>query len=319
MTGAPLPEGCDAVVMQEKVRAKGEAVLIDEAVVRPGQNILPRGKEMKAGELVAARGSILEPARLGVIASVGLPGVKVVPRPRVAIVPTGDELVEPGITPGPGQIRNSNAFVLHGLAAEAGARAESLPIAPDDPTRLEQVLSRGLEADVLIVTGGVSTGQLDLVPATLEALGARRLFHKVRLKPGKPIWFGLGPERSGRPEALVFGLPGNPVSGLVGFLLFVRPALAALAGKRPHDAPPREGRLVRGFSQRGDRLTYYPARLVASGGRPKDRPSLETLPWAGSADLRTVADADCFAIFAAGDREYAAGEIVPFLPKRCTP
>ena len=117
------------------------------------------------------------------------------------------------------------------LAVQAGAWAESLPIAPDDPPRLRQILGRGLDADLLLVTGGVSAGQRDLVPATLESLGARCIFHKVRLKPGKPLWFGIGPPRSDRPGALVFGLPGNPVSGLVGFLLFVRPALAALAGK----------------------------------------------------------------------------------------
>ena len=153
------------------------------------------------------------------------------PRPRVAIVPTGDELVEPGQAPGPGQIRNSNAVMLHALAIQAGARRRVLPIAPDEPGPLGRILGRGLEADLLVVTGGVSAGQRDLVPAALDALGVKCIFHKVRLKPGKPLWFGIGPPRGDRPGALVFGLPGNPVSGLVGFLLFVKPALAVLAGK----------------------------------------------------------------------------------------
>jgi len=314
MTGAPIPPGCDAVVMQERVQSLDGVVVALEATIRPGQNVLARGKEMLAGEVVAARGSILAPARLGVIASVGRTAVKVVPRPRVTIVPTGDELVEPGETPGPGQIRNSNAVMLHGLAVQAGAWAESLPIAPDDPARLRQVLGRGLDADLLLVTGGVSTGQCDLVPPTLEALGATKIFHKVRLKPGKPLWFGIGPPRGGRPAALVFGLPGNPVSGLVSFLLFVRPALTALAGKEQAAPNLREARLARGFSHRGDRTTYHPSRLVDRAAGPLDRPYLETLDWSGSADLRTVALADGFAVFPAGDRDYEAGEIVRFLP-----
>ncbi|MFI5455851.1 MAG: gephyrin-like molybdotransferase Glp [Isosphaerales bacterium] len=314
MTGAPIPPGCDAVVMQERVRSLDGVVVVLEDTIRRGQNLLPRGKEMKAGEVVAARGSILAPARLGVVASVGRAAVQVVPRPRVSIVPTGDELVEPGETPGPGQIRNSNAVMLHGLVVQGGAWAESLPIAPDDPPRLREILGRGLDADLLLVTGGVSTGQYDLVPATLESLGARRIFHKVRLKPGKPLWFGIGPPRSDRPGALVFGLPGNPVSGLVSFLLFVRPALAALAGKERPGSDLREATLARGFSHRGDRTTYFPSRLVDRTAGPPDRPCLETLDWSGSADLRTVAQADGFAVFPAGDRDYASGETVGFLP-----
>jgi len=316
MTGAPIPPGCDAVVMQERARAIEGVVVVEEATTRSGQNLLPRGREMRAGEVVVPRGSILVPARMGVLASVGRGTVRVVPRPRVAIVPTGDELVEPGETPGPGQIRNSNAVMLHGLAVEEGACALSLPIAADDPPRLRQALARGLDADLLLVTGGVSTGQCDLVPATLEALGAKSVFHKVRVKPGKPLWFGVGPPRGDRPQALVFGLPGNPVSGLVGFLLFVRPALAALAGKEQPGPDVQQARLACGFIQRGDRTTYHPARLVARDALPPDLPSLETLAWSGSADLRTVAAAGGFAVFPAGDRDYAPGEIVGFLPMR---
>jgi molybdopterin molybdotransferase len=314
MTGAPIPQGCDAVVMQERVQSHDGAVVILETAIRPGQNLLPRGKEMRAGDVVAPRGSILTPARLGVLASVGRARVTVVPRPRVSIVPTGDELVEPGESPGPGQIRNSNAVMLAALAAQQGARAESLPITPDDPSRLRAVLASALDADLTLITGGVSTGKFDLVPATLESLAVRNVFHKIRLKPGKPLWFGIGPQKTDRPGALVFGLPGNPVSGLVCFLLFVRPALAALAGKARLSSDLPQARLVRGFNQRGDRTTYYPSRLVTESGGSADRPSVLTLDWSGSADLRTVADADGFAVFPAGDRDYAAGEIVDFLP-----
>ena len=191
-----------------------------------------------------------------------------------------------------------------------------LPIAPDLPGPLGTILGRGLESDVLVITGGVSAGQRDLVPAALDALGCQCVFHKVRLKPGKPLWFGIGPPRGDRPPALVFGLPGNPVSGLVGFLLFVKAALSVLAGK----PEPRTGwvrvRLASGFAHRGDRTTLFPARVVD----PEDRCGRLAIdrnpPVVGSADLRATADADGFAIFAAGDRDYAPGEIVDFLPMR---
>jgi molybdopterin molybdotransferase len=202
------------------------------------------------------------------------------------------------------------------MAIDETARVEVLPIAPDEPAALQQILQRGLESDVLVITGGVSAGQRDLVPAALEHLGVRRIFHKVRLKPGKPLWFGVGPPRprTEQPAPLVFGLPGNPVSGLVGFLLFIKPALAVLGG-RPAAPGLSEARLVRGFRHRGDRPTYHPARQVP-GGDPHAPAPLETLEWAGSADLRTVAAADGFAVFSAGDRDYNPGENVGFLPMR---
>jgi molybdopterin molybdotransferase len=318
MTGAPVPSSCDAIVMHERTRLDGESVWVEELEVRAGQNILSRGREMRAGEVVLTAGTILKPAHLGVLASVGRTPVQVV-RPRVAVVPTGDELVEPDRTPGPGQIRNSNTIMLRALAIEEGAEAESLPTAPDEPGELRRTLDQGLDSDVLIITGGVSAGQRDLVPGVLGDLGVRRVFHKVRLKPGKPLWFGIGSPQTGRPSPLVFGLPGNPVSGLVGFLLFIRPALAVLSGRPRPASGMLEARLAQGFRHRGDRPTYHPARLTACTGVETSGPSpiaIETLAWAGSADLRTAAAADGFAAFSAGDRDYHPGEIVGFLPAR---
>jgi molybdopterin molybdotransferase len=314
MTGAPIPPGSDAVVMHERTQPEDSGVLVLEPEVKSGQNVLPRGREMRAGDVVVTQGSILRPAQLGVLAAVGRPQVQVVPRPLVAIVPTGDELVEPSQVPGPGQIRNSNAALLYALAVEAGARANILPIAPDLPGPLATILERGLESDILIVTGGVSAGQRDLVPAALESLGVRCIFHKVRLKPGKPLWFGTGPPRAGRPAALVFGLPGNPVSGLVSFLLFVKPAVSVLAGKPERSAGPIRARLASRFCHRGDRPTCFPSRIIDNGPDATGLRSIEPLPWQGSADLRATAEADGFAMFAAGDRDYAPGEIVDFLP-----
>jgi molybdopterin molybdotransferase len=317
-TGAPLPPEADCVVMHERTRTEGGGVLIDQDDVRPGQNRLVRGREMRAGEIVVSRGARLTAARIGLLASVGRAEVSVVPCPTVAVVPTGDELVAIDRVPGPGQIRNSNSVMLQACAAEAGAIAETLPIAPDEPGPLRATLEQGLSRDLLLITGGVSAGHLDLVPDALESLGVTRVFHKVRLKPGKPLWFGLGPSRPGRPRTLVFGLPGNPVSSLVCFLLFVKPALARLAGLPLPGSGGVEARLGRGFTQRGDRPTYFPARIIdeAAGDRPSPALTVETLDWAGSADLRSVAAADGFAIFPAGDREFRQGEIVRFLPVR---
>ena len=232
---------------------------------------------MRAGEVVLTAGTILKPAHLGVLASVGRTPVRVV-RPQVAIVPTGDELVEPDQIPGPGQIRNSNAMMLRALAMEEGAEAESLPTAPDEADELRRILQNGLDSDVLMITGGVSAGQRDLVPAVLEELGVRCVFHKVRLKPGKPIWFGVGGPRAGRPGPLVFGLPGNPVSGLVGFLLFVRPAFAALAGTGIARGNTGRGPLEAGLSaSRGSAHLSSSSGVGGSGNRlarivaPRDR------------------------------------------------
>jgi molybdopterin molybdotransferase len=229
----------------------------------------------------------------------------------VAIVPTGDELVEPGTMPGPGQIRNSNATMLAALATQAGASVRILPIAPDEPTVLKPRLFEALDADLVLVTGGVSAGRLDLVPEALERLGVSRVFHKVRVKPGKPIWFGVGPARDNASRPLVFGLPGNPVSGLVGFVLFVRPAIDALSAREGPFDRTIEATLAKPFTHSGDRPTYHPA--CRRDG--KDRiPEVEPLDWAGSADLRGMAGSDGFAVFPAGDQEYPAGEIVRFLP-----
>jgi molybdopterin molybdotransferase len=317
MTGAPVPVGCDAVVMHEKTRLEDGCVVIQDTAVRPALNLLSRGKEMRAGSIVLHRSSVLNPARLGILAAVGRTKVQVVPRPRVAIISTGDELVEPSRVPGPGQIRNSNTTMLQAYASLMGADAVTWPIIPDEEGPLRTALEEGLGWDVLMVSGGVSAGQRDLVPGALESLGVRCVFHKVRLKPGKPLWFGVGPSRSDcRCGTLVFGLPGNPVSVLVGFLLFVKPALLAVAGMSEEATHRHTARLCGGFSHRGDRPTYHPVKARREAPDSADLLSVEPLAWSGSADLCTVAQADGFAAFEAGDRDYRPGEIVSFLPMR---
>ena len=302
--------------MHENTIAEDGVVKFANSPIKPGQNILRQGSEMRSGQVALKAGTLLNPPHLGILASVGKTRVAVIASPSVAIVPTGDELVEPSENPGPGQIRNSNAVMLCAFAAQSGAATLVFPIAPDESVGLCKILEAALASDLVVVTGGVSAGQRDLVPDALSSLGVERVFHKVSLKPGKPLWFGVGPARpEGKPGALVFGLPGNPVSGLVSFLLFVRPALAALSG-RPDISPSAvHARLAAAFAHRGDRSTYFPARLVAAAGSG-GLPVIETLRWSGSADLLTIASADGFAVFPAGDREYAPDETVGFLALR---
>jgi molybdopterin molybdotransferase len=247
------------------------------------------------------------------LASVGRTEVHVVPRPTVAILPTGDELVEPDQEPGPGQIRNSNASALAALARQCEAEPRPFPVVRDQERPLLDALAAGLSADVLLVSGGVSAGTRDLVPGALQSLGVAQVFHRVSLKPGKPLWFGVGPARGENAGTLVFGLPGNPVSGLVCFLLFVRPALECLRGLPQAASALQPARLASAFAHRGDRPTYHPA-IVASG-LPGTGAALVVKPldWAGSADLRTVALADGFALFPAGNRDYDPGDLLGFL------
>ncbi|WP_435016104.1 molybdopterin molybdotransferase MoeA [Tundrisphaera sp. TA3] len=316
MTGAPLPDGADAVAMVERVRVLPDGSIVLPGPLAPGANWMERGQEMKAGDIVIAAGSRLGPARLGVLASVGRATVLARPRPVVSVLSTGDELVPADRQPGPGQIRDSNSPTLRALARGWGASVRANPIAPDDPDGLRRSIGEALrwtatdpddpgDADVLLISGGVSAGQKDLVPSTLAALGVEPVFHHVRVKPGKPLWFGVGPARGDRPGTLVFGLPGNPASGVVNFLLFVRPALDALSGRSPDRPYETTGRLAAPFRHRGDRPTYHPATI--------DGDRIAPLAWAGSADLRSIGLADGFAAFPSGDRSYEEGDAVGFL------
>ena len=226
-TGAALPAGADAVVPVERATVAGELVTIDGEVA-PGDHVRGAGEDLRAGAIVLRRGSRLGAAELGVAAGAGRAGVLVAHRPRVAVVATGDELVPAGEPLGPGQIHDSNALALAALAADAGAEVVASLRAGDGKAATVAALRTALdEADVVLTSGGVSVGPHDHVKAALAELGVRERFWRVALRPGKPTWFG---ERDG---VLVFGLPGNPVSALVTFTLFARPALAALQGAPP--------------------------------------------------------------------------------------
>jgi molybdopterin molybdotransferase len=225
MTGAPLPKGADAVVMVEDTAKRGARVALRRAV-RPADNIGRAGEDLKKGESVLERGAVIGPAEAGMLAAAGLTRVPVVRRPKLAVIATGDEIVEPGEKKRPGQICNSNGPAVMALARRAGAEAKYLGIARDGGSSLGIRIRRAKEADILVLTGGVSVGDYDLVKDELRASGVRPVFWGVRIKPGKPLFFG----RRGRQS--VFGLPGNPTSAMVTFLLFVQPAIERLLGRK---------------------------------------------------------------------------------------
>lgn len=312
MTGAPLPTGADTVIRFEDTTATDESgvnVFSENAAV--GLNILRRGSIVKQGDIVLTRGKCLSGVDIGVLAEVGANQVPVCPAPSVAVLATGNELTPVGELLELGQIRNSNGPMLCGLVEQVGAVPHDLGIGRDERDRLETLIRTGLEHDVCLISGGVSVGVKDLVPDVLKRVGVQPVFHKVRLKPGKPLWFGVLP-RSDGPTTLVFGLPGNPVSSLVCFWLFVRPALAALSGGDPNVDRIRSMQLAASFTHRGDRPTYYPGQIVTHGAQPV----VDALPWQGSADLFTVAHADCLIHFPAGEHTYNAGDAVECLSLR---
>jgi len=303
MTGAPIPRGADCVVMIERCELLSETqVRVNDPSLQPGRNILPAGKEMRVGEIVLRAGTRLRPQEFGLLASVGRPEFSVQPRPSVAILSTGDEIVEPSVRPGPSQIRNSNGMMLLAQTVRAGATPRFLGIAPDEPTKLKAMIETGLESDVLLLSGGVSAGKLDLVPGILRELGMEALFHKVEMKPGKPILFGV------KAPNLIFGLPGNPVSSMLCFELFVRPAIRALMGLAPGPTIVK-ATLAQDRAYRTDRPTYHPAILqwTPSGW------SVDMVAWFGSPDLRGVAPANAFALLPAGDYQYRAGQVLDVL------
>lgn len=306
MTGAPIPAGASAVVMVEQtqqVDGSSDLVRVRAPRLAAGANIMCRAQSLRKGEGVFEPGRAIGPVEIGLLAELGCHRPLVHPRPNVAILATGNELVPHDSQPAAGQIRNSNGPLLVSLVSQAGATARDLGIGRDREEELDALIGCGLEQDVLLLSGGVSAGVLDLVPACLVRSGVRQVFHKVRLRPGKPLWFGVSEGR------LVFGLPGNPVSSLVCFELFVRPALAVLQGKAAAELAQR-AQLARDFSVRGDRESYLPAVLHSA----ESGPTVNPVEWRGSADQRALVAANCLAHFPPGDVMYPAGTSIPVYP-----
>ena len=305
-TGAEMPEGADAVVMIERTREEGER-MHSEGVVREFLNVAHKGEVLAEGRSVLSAGRRLDAVDLALLAAVGCDPVPVIRRPRLSILTTGDELVPAGSKPGPAQIREGNTVFLAAAAKEMGVELLEIGIVPDSREQLEAAFARALDAgDVLITTGGVSMGKYDLVGPCLEAIGTTPILHKVAIKPGKPIWFGM------RGEKPVFGLPGNPVSSLLGFEVFVRPALARLSGRSLEAQRPRiaVGRWGGGSKAAAEREINLPVAVnVDSDGVPL----LSPVPWKGSADVAGLSSASGFVIIPANGA-VSAGELIKWRP-----
>jgi molybdopterin molybdotransferase len=302
MTGASLPDGADAVVMIEDCRSDGDKIVVAKGAVA-GQNVQPVGREMRRGEPVIVAGTVLGPAQFALLSTVGRTSVKAYGPPRISILATGNELVEPAMTPGPGQIRNSNATMLVAQSVQVNSLPRYLGIARDEREHLRSMIREGLTADVLILSGGVSAGAYDLVPAILQELGVTPVFHKVAMKPGKPLFFGT------HERTLVFGLPGNPVSSFVGFELFVRPAILRTRNVNPAVPPLIHLPLVEQTQHKTDRPTYHPAVVIQRDLGE----AVRLVPWHGSPDLKGLSAANALALLEPGERTYPAGSPVPVL------
>jgi molybdopterin molybdotransferase len=309
MTGAPLPPGADCVIKKESVEFDEAAKRIRlKATPRVGENIIRRGASMRTGDEVLERAARLNAASIGLLAELGHARVSVIRRPEVAILATGDELVPIEATPGPGQIRNSNESMLCACVTNSGAIARPLGVCPDRADALDRLVAEGLKSDILCLSGGVSAGDKDLVPAALQRAGVEQVFHQVNLKPGKPLWFGK------HARGLVFGLPGNPVSSLVCFELFVRHAIERMQGAPLNWRLPLPVRLAAQVKLQGERPVYHPARQVRTAVEPLELPQVEILNWQGSSDLCGVAAAEGIVHVPAGEGIWPAGTLVEFLP-----
>jgi molybdopterin molybdotransferase len=305
MTGAAVPDGSDAVVMIEHTSRDGDSVRFARAA-QPGQNIVPRGSEAQRGETILSPGMRLGYAELALAAQVGAAQLCCGRKPRVAILSTGDEVVSIDQQPGPFQIRNSNSVSLAAQVRLAGGEPVQLGNAADRIDDLRAKIERGLKEDALVLSGGVSMGKYDLVETVLKELGAEFYFDAVAIRPGKPAVFA----RCG--DAFVFGLPGNPVSTMVTFELFVVPAIDLLSGAPARDLPLVEARLGAALNEKQGLAHFLPARVEWRGTTPE----VKALPWQGSGDIAALARANCYLVVAADRGQVSAGETVPILLRK---
>lgn len=303
MTGAPGPEGADAVVMVEHSSRDGDHVTLEQSVVS-GRNLIFEGSEVRAGSEVLTPGADLEYRQIAVLAAVGLSSVSVYRKPRVAILSTGDEVLTVESTPEPFQIRNSNAHSLAAQVRRRGGKPIILPVAPDQPTRTRELIEQGLEHDLLLLSGGVSMGKYDVVEQVLQELGAEFFITQVAIQPGKPLVFG----RVGKKP--VFGLPGNPISTMVTFEVFARIALDRLAGRPVSPLPFVQARLRSDFQHKPVLTRFLPAVLSGDYGEAR----VDPVKWQGSGDLVAAAQANCYLVAAAGRASWKAGEWISILP-----
>lgn len=305
MTGAAVPDGADAVVMIEHTNREGDSIRFERAA-RPGQNIVPRGSEASRGDTILSAGMRLGYAELALAAQVGATQLRCASKPRVAILSTGDEVVSVDQQPGAFQIRNSNSTSLCAQVRLAGGEPVPLGNAADRIDDLRDKISRGLLEEMLVLSGGVSMGKYDLVETVLKDLGAQFYFDAVAIRPGRPAVFG----KCG--NAYVFGLPGNPVSTMVTFELFVVPAIDLLSGAPARDLPFVEARLGAALNEKPGLTHILPARVEWRGTTPE----VKALPWQGSGDIAALARANCYLVVAADRGQVGIGETMPILLRK---
>lgn len=302
MTGAPLPYGADCVVMVEQCRITGEQVATD-TILDKGANVNPRAAEAAAGEIVLETGKRLGYADIALLATVGRHHVRVYRRPQVAIIATGDEIVDVGDQPLDYQIRNSNSESLAVQVARAGGLPVVLPVARDDYESTRQIIEQGLEYDMLLLSGGVSAGKFDIVERVLSDLGAEFYFDRVLIQPGQPLVFGRVQGK------FIFGLPGNPGSTMVTFELFARAAVELLSGRREVALPLLWSKLASDFHARPGLRRFLPAFLSCDGS------SVLPLKWAGSGDVAALSRSNAFVVTEPERESWTAGDLIRVLQK----
>lgn len=308
MTGAPVPAGADAVVMVEYTVRQGARVEVQRTVTA-GENVVATGSEARAGQLLLPRGTRMGFAEIAVAAGVGNAQVSVYRSPRVSILSTGDEIVDVEARPGPNHIRNSNSYSLSAQVETAGAEPVRLPIAPDDPVVLQHLIKEGLALDLLLLTGGVSMGKYDLVEQVLAQSEAEFFFTGALIQPGRPVVFGRARREDAGKATYFFGLPGNPVSTMVTFEIFVRPLLDALCGAPPGKLRFLQAQLGAEIRTKTGLTRFLPAQLSGEF----DHTEVELVRWQGSGDVAAMARANCFLVVPPNCERLAAGEMVSVL------
>ncbi|NOR45078.1 MAG: hypothetical protein GQ534_05770 [Candidatus Delongbacteria bacterium] len=285
MTGAPLPDSTDTVIPIENTEKEGDLITFRKNMIT-GANVCLKGEDISKGALILEKGTLIKTSHIALLSSAGYENIKVIRKPKIAILNTGSEIIEPGKELKAGQIYNSNGQMLQAMCNNLNYDAEYIGIAEDTEETLKNAIKQGLEYDILLISGGVSMGEFDLVPGMLKESGVDKIFHKVKIKPGKPLFFGK------HSNGLVFGLPGNPLSNFVGFTLFVTTAVKKMSSLSDIYPEFKSGILTKEFRQRSGRRNFFPATIEKNN----DQYFITPVDSNGSADIMSLSKADGFLI-----------------------